>query len=79
MPLILKINPQQLAYLANPTTVVPIMPLLLGPFYLHKTHHVMALLSKSIAMTSEMSKTELVLHPDQVSLILLTLKTLCLV
>ena len=30
---------------------------------LHKTHHVMALLSKSIPTTSEMSKTELVLHP----------------
>ena len=31
---------------------------------LHVTHHVMTLLSKSIAMTSEMSKMELVLHPD---------------
>ena len=64
MSLILKINPLQLAYLTNPTTIVPIMPFLLDPFYLHKTHHVMALLGKSIAMTSEINKTELVLCSD---------------
>ena len=64
MSLILKINPLQLACLANSTTIVPIMPLLLSPFYLHKIHHVMALLGKSIATTSEINKTELVLHTD---------------
>ena len=52
------INPQQLAYLANSTMIIPIMPFLLVLFNmtLHKTH-VMALLSKSIAGTSKMSKT----------------------
>ena len=61
-----KINPQQLAYLANLTKIVPIMPRLLGSFnvLLHATHHMMALLSKSIGTTSEISKTELVLCPD---------------
>ena len=50
-----KINPQQLAYLANLTKIIPIMPLLLGSFYvlLHATRHVMASLSKSIGTTSE--------------------------
>ena len=42
------------------------MPCLLGSFNVphHTTHHMMALLSKSIAKTLEMSNTELVLHPD---------------
>ena len=43
-----------------------IMPLLLGFFNvcLHKTHHVMALLSKFIVTISKMSKTDLVLCQD---------------
>ena len=54
-----KINPQQLAYFARSFYV---------PFH---TTHVMALLSKSIATTSEMSKTELVLCPDHYFWVLL--------
>ena len=62
----MKINLQKLAYLTNLTTFVFIMLLLLSSFNvpLHTTHHMMALLSKLIATTSEMGKTELVLHPD---------------
>ena len=62
----MKINPQQLAYSANLTIIVPIKPCLLSSLFnvpLHATHNMMALLSKLIATTSEMSKTELVLHP----------------
>ena len=57
----MKINPQQLAYLANLTMIVPITSLLLDSFLcaLHATHYMMALLTKSMATTSETSKTEL--------------------
>ena len=51
------------AYLAKPTNVVHSYNTA-SASALHATHLVMAWLSKSIGMTSEMIQPELMLHPD---------------
>ena len=58
-----KINPRQLAYLAN-LYLYNAACWVLFNVSLNTIHHMMTLLSKSMAMTSEMSKTKLVLRPD---------------